>query len=152
MKTCILAFKHDVSGHASLLIARVTGAPVHVALLFGEECIEAVALEGVRKRVTADLLSQGEWHMVPIDMTPDGVERAYQFATAQIGKRYDWIGVTCTWWLGRIARNGDPNRWFCSELAAAALLQGGVALQPPRAGRFTPKRLWTIVRALRLQS
>jgi len=51
--------------------------------------------------------------------------RAIDFCTAEIGCKYDWIGIARF-----ITRKpgGDPDRWFCSELVAAACRAGGFPL------------------------
>lgn len=135
-----LAFRHDVGWDLRYLIARVTGAPVHVAILFGDECIEA-SFSGVRSIPTSARLARGRWTLVQVPVDPDGMRRAHRFATAQIGAKYDWLGVLWAWWFGRAAGSGVKSRWFCSELAAAVCVAGGINVHRQRMAYFTPRRL-----------
>lgn len=140
--TLALCFRHDVGWSFRRIIARVTGSPVHVALLFdGAVVIEADG-NRVRQLTVADRLRVGQWTTVVCDVSAADAHKAYDFARAQLGKRYDWIGVLWAWWVGKPAKNGARDKWFCSELVAAALMAAGVEMQPPRAAAWTPRRLW----------
>jgi uncharacterized protein YycO len=44
---------------------------------------------------------------------------AYDFARSQIGKPYDFTALL--WWLFPFRRWQDKDKWYCSELVAAAL-------------------------------
>lgn len=51
----------------------------------------------------------------------------YGYARAQIGKAYDHTAIVAFF----VERNWrDPDAWFCSELAAAALIEGGFWPRP----------------------
>lgn len=64
-------------------------------------------------------------------------------ARSQIGKPYDWTGVA-----GLVTRSRDwqgEEDWFCSELVAWAIAQGGLPLfRKPMVGRITPQHLWML--------
>ncbi|XQE65759.1 hypothetical protein ACOAPY_13935 [Pseudomonas sp. P3C3] len=64
-------------------------------------------------------------------------------ARSQVGKPYDWVGVA-----GLVTRSRDwqgEEDWFCSELIAWALAQGGVPLfRETLVGRITPQHLWML--------
>jgi cell wall-associated NlpC family hydrolase len=64
-------------------------------------------------------------------------------ARSQIGKPYDWTGVA-----GLVTRSRDwqgEEDWFCSELVAWAIAQGGLPLfREPMVGRITPQHLWML--------
>ena len=66
-------------------------------------------------RVRAALVlnfNRENWDVVEVDLTKDSA-----WLQAQIGKKYDWLGI-----LGLITLGfDDPSRWYCSELAAAAM-------------------------------
>ena len=143
MTTFALAFRHNVESRVSEVIARVTGAPVHVALIFGDRAVEATSRTGVHALNTVDLLASGQWTVVPV---PQGsAAAAYGFAFSKVGADYDHVGVLLSWWLGRPARRFSTRRWFCSELAAGALMAAGIPLQPNRANAYTPRKLWDTV-------
>jgi hypothetical protein len=54
-------------------------------------------------------------------------EAAHKFLLAQIGKPYDKFAVLAFAMPWRVNWD-DENKWFCSELAAAAIEHGGVPL------------------------
>ncbi len=139
-----LAFRFDVSMNASFVISRVTGSPYHVAMLFDDECIEAVAGAGVRSIGRAERLEVGDWKIRTVNATPDGVAAAYAFARSQIGKRYDYPGVLYAWALGRIAGEGFAWWWYCSKIAARCVIISGAYSARHRAAYFTPARLFRI--------
>lgn len=71
---------------------------------------------------------------------PDG-EGLLKFLQDQLGKKYDWKAVVSL----PFRRNWhSPKRWMCSELAAEALISGGVAL-PILSNRITPRDLMFVV-------
>lgn len=141
MKMALL-FRHDTGWNFRRVIARVTGAPVHVALLFGDDVVIEADGAYVRQLTRADRVRVGQWSTVRCDITDEQAEQAYRFASSQFGKRYDWLGVLWAWWFGAPAGNGARDKWFCSELAAASLVAAGVAMGTTRAAYFTPRRLW----------
>jgi hypothetical protein len=67
--------------------------------------------------------------------------RSVAAARNQIGKRYDLRGVTGT---ALHRRWDDPDAWFCSELVAYALREGGLHLFRTDAWRITPQHLWML--------
>lgn len=140
-----LAFRHDTGRDLRLLIARVTGAPVHVALLFDDTCIEA-AFSGVRVLRKDERLAKGTWTIVPVPMESSDVERVFEWASREVGAKYDWLGVLWAWWYGRFAGGGARLRWFCSELAADALRRGNIRLSRSRTAWYTPRRLYDEVK------
>jgi hypothetical protein len=128
----------------SRIIARFAGSPVHVAVLFGERALEATEGVGVRAIDTVSLLSTGTWDIVPV---PFGVPiDALAFAESELGAEYDWLGVVWAWWVGRAAKHGSPERWFCSEFAAACLMKAGITLAISRPAYYTPARLFRTVK------
>jgi hypothetical protein len=62
----------------------------------------------------------------PLDLTADIQARVKSFALDECGKgvRYDYAGLFANA-LGRVSEGA--NRYFCSEFAARALEQGGIA-------------------------
>jgi uncharacterized protein YycO len=137
-----LAFRHDTGSHIRYWIARFSGAPVHVAVLFDATCIEADP-GGVTKSEWGH--RTGEWTIVDVPASPIDVQAAYRWAALQVGRKYDWKGVLWAWWFGRAAGSGARTKWFCSELAAEALKVARIDLHRKRAAYFTPRRLWDVV-------
>lgn len=61
------------------------------------------------------------WDIVEVELTKD-----LHWLQSQLGKKYDWLGI-----LGYITFNFEnPKRWYCSELAAAALGIGNRQVSP----------------------
>ena len=141
-QTLTLAFRHDVGRDLRYLIARVTGSPVHVALLFDHVCIEADT-GGVRQLSRQARLWSGTWTLVPVPHV--NVELAYAFARSCVGEPYDYLGALWGWWGGRAAGAGRAKKWYCSELAAATLRAGGQVLPIARAAAYHPRKLYDTV-------
>ncbi len=139
-----LAFRHDIGGFRSL-IARVTGAPCHVALVFtfpsGPRTVIEADGHAVREIDAEKRFRVGQWTMVPVPVAPIDVAAGYRFARAQIGKPYDWFGVLFAWWAGRRAGLRFDS-FFCSKLAAATLRAMRVDIQPARAAAWVPRTLF----------
>lgn len=81
---------------------------------------------------------------VELPATPQQADSFHQFLREQLGKPYDFIGIAGIA-LGRDWQS--PDRWFCSELIAAALCHCGV-FPPHLATEFnhvTPRDVLLIV-------
>jgi hypothetical protein len=111
----------------ALIRWQTDGRVAHAALRNGGEVIESTPRHGVRIRPYTPEDALAETYSP--DVTPDEWHRAWNFALSQVGKKYDWLGI-----FRFLVRNKDqnPNRWFCSELIAAALPQLVVRTQPYR--------------------
>ena len=69
-------------------------------------------------------------------------------AESQIGKPYDWLGVLG---IGLHRDWQEPDRWFCSEMAAWAFQQAGRPLfRPDALYRITPQHFWMLPYEARL--
>lgn len=127
-----LIFTRSRSPFGALIRAFEGGQWDHVAVVDGDNVIEATALHGVRHRPRADLLADRPQHQVVHVDLPD--ERAaLKFARSQVGKPYDWTAI-----LGFLLWRdwSKTRRWYCSELAAQACAAGGLAVagRQPRVG------------------
>lgn len=104
--------------HASLVYADGQGRPTDLS-------IEAREFRGVRRHQ----ITPEEWKVVDL-FRVEGVTAAmwhdaFAFAERQLSKNYDWRGVAR--FVTRVpAREND--RWFCSELACAAIRYAGIPL------------------------
>lgn len=116
----------------------------HVAILEDDSMvIDSTFLHGgVRRRPLAELLAQASRHQM-LDLNVPNEAAALDFARAQIGRPYDWTAV-----LGILFRAPGwalPDRWFCSELAEAVVLAGGLKRFREDAARITPEHVWMVV-------
>ena len=68
-------------------------------------------------------------------------EVSWKFLKAQLGKGYDYKAIVALPFREDWQRD---SKWFCSELAAAAIIKGGrkLKLKPER---VTPGNLWDIL-------
>jgi hypothetical protein len=83
-----------------------------------------------------------------IPCTDEQARKVYQFATAQLGKGYDWLNI-----IGLILHKTmlEKNTWICSQLAAAELEYGGITLFEntpfykitPRDFSISPNIIWS---------
>lgn len=134
-----VAFRHDVGWNLRLIIARVTGAPVHCVTLYGSDVYDATFV-GVKKRTRAERFAKGRWEIIDIPAHYDAA-RAQALAETRVGWRYDWMGVLVAWWLGKPAGKGHAGKLFCSEQCADELIAAGVPLVYARTARYHPRRL-----------
>jgi len=113
----------------------------HVAIIDGENVIEAIALHGVVRTPLATRKAQDtSWEVATLPCRdPAAVIAA---AATQIGKPYDYTGVLG---LGLHRDWQQTDRWFCSELVAWSFEQGGSPLfRPAACRRVTPQDLWML--------
>lgn len=134
-----VAFLHSIGWDLRYLIARVTGAPVHVATIYDGVLYEA-AFSGMRRVDAAARLARGQWEAFDVPARFD-VAAARAAAEAAMGQRYDWWGAIAAWWLGRPAGAGARDRVFCSETAADQLVAAGLTLTRRRTAYYHPRRL-----------
>ena len=92
----------------------------HVAMIFGDRLrFDAHIDYGVRFH--DDIPDGDRWTFVTPSLLPGEIETVRQFCEIQSGSGYDTCGVLA---IGRVPfAKEDPDRWFCSELACAALQQ-----------------------------
>lgn len=128
------------------LIRFATRSPYsHVELIegparHGEEavCLSSSGRDG-GVRETAILLKRDSWDLVEMDDQPAEIAL---FIRQRIGARYDYIGIVFSQILS-LGRH-DAQKWFCSEICAAAL---GM----PNAQRMSPQALYDVVTWTRMQ-
>lgn len=126
----------------SLLIRARSGGPYsHVALIDGDQVIEAVAGSGVRRAPLQRALERASGAAVM--MVPSSNPTAVlAMARSQIGRPYDWSGIAG---LGVNRDWQEPDAWFCSELVAWAFEQAGQPLvRADAVSRVTPQNLWVL--------
>lgn len=147
-----LAFRFDIGTNIRFLIARVTGAPVHVEVLYGDSLETARAYGadwgGIRTVSWPRLRQGGTWRIVGVPCyEPTDLARSEQDARAEVGWKYDFFGVLYAWWFGRRAGNAARYRRYCSEFAAARIHSTGLRLSRARDAAYTPRLLWDEVSA-----
>jgi len=123
----------------SRVIQAQTRSPYsHSALLTADyHLIEAWHGVGVTATPLEDHPHSGGTWVDVFDVRADYDESAVlDFALRQVGKRYDYRAV-----LRFLSRRDAPDndRWFCSELVAAAFAAGGLDLLHGRHSHFSPR-------------
>lgn len=111
----------------------------HVELIAGDAksglasiCMSASARDGgVREK--SILLKPDSWDLVTLSLDAVGPSA---FLRRHFGARYDYTGIMLSQVLA-LGRH-DPDKWFCSEICAAAL---GV----PNPQRMSPQMLFDVV-------
>lgn len=125
----------------SLLIRAATWSPwSHVAIVDGDDAIEAVC-PTVRVSPLVEVIARHSSFAFATLPCANPVA-AINAARSQIGKPYDLkalVGMA----LHRDWQEDDS--WFCSELVAWAIAQGGTPLfRPDAVRRVTPQHLWML--------
>jgi uncharacterized protein YycO len=114
----------------------------HVALLYGDDKVVEATYPKVRE-TSLDEFLKGKTLTLCVDLPCSNPEAVITAARSQLGKRYDTLAVLAFLWHFRDWE--DDSKWFCSELVAYALREGGLPLF--REGvlqRITPQHLWLL--------
>ena len=129
--------------HPGSALIRVTtwSAWSHVDLIDDQSVLGAVAFHGVERELLATRLANASRAAVMTIPCADA-QAVIAAAESQIGKPYDWLGVLG---IGLHRDWQEPDRWFCSEMAAWAFHEAGRPLfRPDALYRVTPQHLWML--------
>lgn len=78
-------------------------------------------------------------YVIYLNVGAHQLEAVKRFLKDQVGKPYDIFAIFALPFRSRWQR---PDKWFCSELVAAALKEGDIAHFPYEASRITPRDLY----------
>lgn len=112
----------------------------HCGLVVGDNVVEALIKGVTLTPLTEWKARYPRYDLVEIEC-PDP-EAAEQFAIAQVGKAYDWLGCIGAPWR---AHWQDPNRWYCSELVEAAVAAGGRHRWRREKNGISPMDSWNVL-------
>lgn len=101
------------------------GSASHVGIRVGDTVTHSAWLQGgVKRQCMAEFLD-GRMAVQEIPLSLPNPEAADAWLNEQIGKPYDWTAL-----LGFVLWRdwSDDDRWYCSELAGAYLIEGGATL------------------------
>lgn len=107
------------------------GQANHCGIVDGDHVIDATFAHGVERRPFEDFAHR----RVMVDSIDVALPReadAWSFLREQLGKGYDWRAIVGFFGLRDWS---SDSRWYCSELCAAACLQGGLSIAD-RGSRF----------------
>lgn len=138
MSTITVLFTRKRNLGAAVLRAFQWSDWSHVALVQGDDVIEATAAHGVRRVSLADAkVGVSREHCLELPCRDPDV--AFAAAESQVGKGYDWGMI-----FGHPLRQDWDNRerWVCSELVAWAIREGGTDLFRCKPHRITPQHLY----------
>lgn len=109
----------------------------HAAIEIDGKVYESLVFGGVRTISAAGYA--GRWKRAEsVQVSLPNKQAATDLLTGKIGKPYDWAALFA---LPFREDWHDPDKWFCSELVAAALERGGKPLRI-KSHRVTPRDLW----------
>ncbi|WP_122300358.1 YiiX/YebB-like N1pC/P60 family cysteine hydrolase [Pseudomonas syringae] len=113
----------------------------HVALVNGDQVIEAVTSVGVRQVSLSSAICNASTYAL-VELPAKNSQKVHQVARSQIGKRYDWSAIVG---LGLQRDWQEDDAWFCSELIAwAAATAGERWFRCEALHRVTPQHLWML--------
>ena len=79
---------------------------------------------------------------VDVKMHGANVKKMVKFAQSQLGKKYDWKGILLSQTIPLNIE--DKDKWFCSEIVAEMLEQGGYKLSKP-SNQYSPEDIYKMV-------
>jgi hypothetical protein len=136
-KTQVLRLRFKVANKDNLIERKIAELDPphlhsHVELQFPDESSFSsrafASNDGQKKRNGTSFANidyaHGNWNTVEIPVTDDELVVVHAWCVGEDGEEYDFKGATKLkfdlWLLGQ-----DPNKWFCSEVAATACQQIG---------------------------
>lgn len=122
-----LRFSTDPRSITGILIRGVTWSEFsHVDVCTPDGKLLGAQIDGVKARPAGYAAKSCRFLYLQTDkLTAEQEKKFWEFLDAQIGKPYDF-GAIAGILIHRDWRN--PNKWFCSELVAAAFEYAGVPL------------------------
>lgn len=145
MATISLLF--STSGHPMSAVIRLgTWSDwSHVAIIDGDDVIEATAPAGVRRLPVVQAIAHATQAVI-VELPCRDPRAVIAAAASQIGKPYDWTAVLG---LGLRRNWQEDDAWFCSELVAWAFQRAGEPLfRAEVLRRVTPQHLWMLAPSL----
>jgi hypothetical protein len=141
-----LLFSRRIHPGSALIRTLTWSAWSHVDVLVNpngyDKLYGATALEGVQYGNTDDRIQKASRYAfatVDVELDVPRLMTAYLFLGKQVGKPYDWSAV---FGIGLHRDWAEDDKWFCSELVAAALLAIDIEIVHKKLGRVTPQDLW----------
>ena len=113
----------------------------HVGIAFGDVVFDTMLKTGVNIQSLTEFKSK-HTHIEEIEIDIPDESAAYDFALAQIGKKYDWTAL-----VGMVIQRNwqETDSWFCSELVEAIIKAGGKQRFRSDVSRITPHQTWAIL-------
>jgi len=113
-----LAFKSENTINSKLIQWWTKSNYSHVEIIIDDYWVSSSPDQGGayihRLRPLSD-----NWDYVTVKVNEENTPWAIQFANAQVGTKYDWLGVFFSQFLH--INKQDNSKWFCSELVTVLL-------------------------------
>lgn len=141
MGTISLLFSTSRHPMSAVIRACTWSSWSHVAIIDGDEVIEAIAPNGVRRFPVAQCIDHAKRAAI-VDLPCRNPSAVIAAADSQLGKPYDYTAIVG---LGLRRDWQEDDAWFCSELVAWSFAQAGDSLfRPEVLRRVTPQHLWML--------
>lgn len=120
-----VAFRKKALSWYSKIIQWYTFGPYcHVEIVFSNGlCFSSSEDDNGTRFKTIDLVPE-DWDVVDVPCDPEEEADAYQFCLGEQNSRYDWRGIMFSFLPIPIGWQ-SADKWFCSEIVAAALQEAG---------------------------
>ena len=135
-----IIFTHGTDAASKAIQAATSCKYQHVGALFGDFVVEA-RFKGVVKSTLADFKNRGDFEIHDYPLFDEG--RALEFALNQVGKDYDFIGLSS---FPLRVKWQDPSKWYCSELIAAITSEGKTPIAHDSLQGVNPRDLLVILK------
>lgn len=137
MQTTKVVFARNYKPFSLLIMLFTLSQWSHCGIVDGDYIIDSTLASGVRRIRFDDWAGMyNKYEIVEMISREDAIT----FARAQVGKRYDPLGI-----ISLVLRRNIENRdkWFCSELVASVL---GIK---NRTWRLSPQFIWNLHKVLK---
>ena len=144
MSTISLLFSTSHHPMSSVIRACTWSSWSHVAIIDGDEVIEAMAPNGVRRFPVVQAIDHAKRAAI-VELPCMDHQAVIDAAKSQLGKPYDYTAIVG---LGLHRDWQEDDAWFCSELVAWSFAQAGESLfRAEVLRRITPQHLWMLAPA-----
>lgn len=144
MSTISLLFSASHHPMSSVIRACTWSSWSHVAIIDGDEVIEAMAPNGVRRFPVVQAIDHAKRAAI-VELPCMDPQAVIAAAASQLGKPYDYTAIVG---LGLHRDWQEDDAWFCSELVAWSFAQAGESLfRAEVLRRITPQHLWMLAPA-----
>lgn len=141
MSTISLLFSTSRHPMSAVIRACTWSSWSHVSIIDGDEVIEAIAPNGVRRFSVAQSIDHAKRAAI-VDLPCRNPSAVIAAASSQLGKPYDYTAIVG---LGLRRDWQEDDAWFCSELVAWSFAQAGESLfRAEVLRRITPQHLWML--------
>lgn len=112
----------------------------HTEIVFSDGVMISSSPREATVRAKEHTVNAEAWDYIDVSGLDESTARV--FAETQLGKAYDWFGVSGF----VVAVRDNESKWFCSELSSRILqIAGCVKIGEFNPGRISPNRLYKLL-------